>query len=361
MNCPKCGKEVSGNTRFCTHCGSPIGEAAPPVNQSAPPSGQPYSSQGQVPPYQSNTPQGGYAMAEKKSPLVPILIAVGAVALIGVGILLFILLSKGDSSNTGTDNNIVADGGSDIGLPAPGQESTAEPTATPEPEPTATPEPTPEPTPTPYIAKLGIENSIRLNRVTSFSGIEQLKYYKLFNKRGKMVDVPVRVKLKCKRRSIGKRYKLTCTVIYRFTSNPKVNRPEMARIKGYGRKKTEHIFRSQEFFTVFDYRTGKCLEGNNKHRVKTKSGRWRYKFYNKQRYDTSSHWYTWKNRKQLRFSFAVSYPKSYEDLCLGVGFYNKYDDATSRADNRYWKGKCALGKTQLYRRGKDSTAFLIPE
>ena len=75
MNCQKCGKEVYGNTRFCAHCGSPLGEAAPPINHSAPPPVQPYQTQGQVPPYQSNTPQGGSAMAEKKSPLVPILIA----------------------------------------------------------------------------------------------------------------------------------------------------------------------------------------------------------------------------------------------------------------------------------------------
>ena len=341
MICPKCGRNVQDNTRFCTGCGASL-----EVQQ----------------PGQTGQPPQSLQVQQKKSPIVPILVALCAVLLIGVGVMVAFLLKDNDSSNTVTDG-IVADGGSngsDV-QPVATTEPTEEPTPEPTLEPTATPEPTPEPTATPYVAELGIENSMRVNGTTSYSGIERLKYYKLFNKKGKPVDVPVRVKLKSKRRSVGDRYKLTCSVVYRFTSNPKVNKSEMARIKGYGKKKTEHILRSNQYYTVFDYRTGKCLEGKNDHRVKSKCSRWKYKFYNKQRYDTSSHWYTWKNRKSLSFSFTVTYPKSYEDLCVGVGFYNKFDDESSKTDYKYWNGKCAFGKTEVYRKSKDSAVFLLPE
>ena len=368
MKCPKCGTESPDNLRFCTRCGSALmAGAVPPQGQSYQPQSQMNNTQGNAP-YQQ-PPQGGLVQpAQKKSPLVPILIACGAALLVTVGILLFFLLKgNDDSSNSVTDSTVVdngsgGNGGSeDPSAVQPGTDNTQpENVSTSEPEPTATPEPTPKPTPTPYGASLKyLNDDIRINRTTTLTKIGQLKYFKLFNKKGKKIDLPIQIRIKCKRRSFGKKYnKAIFWVEYRFRTNPKAYMSQAARIRHYDKNK--YLWRPYHFFTVFDYKTGKSLEVRNKRKEKMKCTRWKYRFYNKQYYSSSGWTYSWRNTKQLKFAFSVKYPKSYTDICVGVGFFNCFDSRKeTRADKKYWRGTGVYGKTTCYRRGRDNTAYVL--
>ena len=228
MKCPKCGMDLQDGVTFCMHCGAKVdGQPVPPPGGQVSPGGAPY--QGGTPNYQ--TP---YQTEQRKSPLVPILIVVLAAILVIGGILLYFLVLRGDDSSSSGDSSggdIVADSG-ETPAPTDSPVATTEPTS--EPTPSPTPTATPEPTPTPYGATLrNVNTDLKLDKKSSNIKIGKLKFYRMFNKKGKSIDLPVKLIVKTKRKSVGNRYKVYFDVTYKYMTNPKATMSLAPRIRNY--------------------------------------------------------------------------------------------------------------------------------
>ena len=86
------------------------------------------------------------------------------------------------------------------------------------------------------------------------------------------------------------------------------------------------------YYTVVDYKTGKCLEGKNDKNVKVTDSGWEYSDYVKK---------TGKNGTWIRYpktstvKVKIIYPKDYKNLAIGVGGYTfaPYECSTSAEHN----------------------------
>ncbi|MCR5673808.1 MAG: zinc-ribbon domain-containing protein [Lachnospiraceae bacterium] len=107
MFCENCGAKLEDDAKFCTECGTPIEyeEASAPAPQAPQPVAQPQPAvrpqtvqQPGYPPVQPQPMQP--RTAQKKSPLIPILIAVGVVLVIAIGVgAFFILRGRSDKAS----------------------------------------------------------------------------------------------------------------------------------------------------------------------------------------------------------------------------------------------------------------------
>lgn len=100
MRCQSCGRELSGNEKFCNGCGCPV---------NAYPDNNPYYNKGYQPNsnnQQYNSYNQGNNSSKNNNKLI-IIVSVIAVALIAVAIILFVCLSSSDdeSTNENTKNN----------------------------------------------------------------------------------------------------------------------------------------------------------------------------------------------------------------------------------------------------------------
>lgn len=93
------------------------------------------------------------------------------------------------------------------------------------------------------------------------------------------------------------------------------------------------------WYSVVDYQTGKCLQsGINKkvtckEEVKDKKIK---KFWTADR----KFWVSFTNKS---LTCKVIYPKTYKNLCIGVG--GSISNSEVSIDKKFWKGKAAFGKT----------------
>lgn len=60
-----------------------------------------------------------------------------------------------------------------------------------------------------------------------------------------------------------------------------------------------------------------------------------------------------------KIKVTVVYPKSYQDLCIGFGGGNDLRDKESKADQKFWDGKAAFGKTTYYKKGKTNSRWMM--
>ncbi len=168
-----------------------------------------------------------------------------------------------------------------------------------------------------------------------------------------------------KRKSVGKNYQVTYNVTVDFKKNPKIKTKKIGYEDWYW-----SLAMPQPFNAVFDYKTGK-----ESTKVKVTDLSSKETFYKKQHFVCpeigEDYWI--RNPKKLTYSFKVTYPKSYKNAVVAVGFSNDngycdasdehYDwlksfNALGAYNNRYWKGKEVFGKTSYYKNGKKSTAFM---
>lgn len=114
------------------------------------------------------------------------------------------------------------------------------------------------------------------------------------------------------------------------------------------------------YFTVVDYKTGKCLEGKNNKNVKVTHSKWKHT--NKETKKGKEGFDIW-YAKKATVKVKIIYPKNYKNLAIGVGGYTfaPYYKSTSNGKGGssaavtsytlkpYFTGKKAFSKeTKLY-------------
>ena len=326
MNCPKCGSEIADGQKFCPNCG----KAAPkPKVEGA---------------------------VEKKFPLIPVVVSVIAVALIGILVLLFVLVFKKDDAPAAAPvakTEVTADAGDD------GESQGNEPAAQPAAEPEEYDQEKPEPTEMYGETLEYMNNEIKINGTTSQVKDGEVKYGHLFDAYGGTAWVPIKIKIKNKRRTAGTDYVDVFDVSWNYMDNPIADLTWGPSMKNF--VNSAHFIQPIEFFTVFDYDTGKSLEIANDQGVVVNDSGWKHKVYKDQNYKTSNGLvYSWHNKKKTSVSFTVTYPQTAKNVCVGIGFRNIYNDKEQTGkDQKYWEGYAKYGETSYYKKSKTNCCYAV--
>lgn len=108
-------------------------------------------------------------------------------------------------------------------------------------------------------------------------------------------------------------------------------------------------------YAVVDYKTGKNLEVDETSGVTVKRGDWKYTKQKTYR-DNDGCWAYFPAKISVKVT--ITYPKSYKNLCLGVMGNNKTFDGPTKADEKFWYGKTAFGKSTYYTTGKTNSHWM---
>ena len=217
----------------------------------------------------------------------------------------------------------------------------------------------------PYGKRLKLNNNIKINKTKTFVKTGIYQEQTLFPKAQKC---KVKYTISCKKRSVGKNYKVTYKVNYNFMDNPKMNTKEKYTYIDWGQGLTEPY----PTCVIFDYQTGLDLCVKNNLKVKVKGGWGKVTYYPKQyfmytdsimkseKYKEKDCWY--RCRKTASLSFTVTYPKKCKDVVVGIGFSNMIDvpsQSKEEPENEYWTGKdTPYGKTDYYKKGKKTMSYM---
>ena len=222
-----------------------------------------------------------------------------------------------------------------------------------------------------------LNNKITLGTKQTFSGTGKLKHgaksYGGFLTKAKNIKIDYTVE-SSEPVENGDNYSVTFNVSYKFKDNPKFTKKT---VKGYGYGTIEPIV----LYSVFDYNTGYNLEvENDKNVVVTQNGKATIKYYKKQnlRHKVKPYKDWYRNKKSASSSFTVTYPKSFGDVCVGIGFINNhgsdwssYEDGLGKEDGwdsgyytdydeddneikKPWK----WGNTAYYKRGEKTVSYV---
>ena len=101
----------------------------------------------------------------------------------------------------------------------------------------------------PYCAKLKLNNKIKINKKKTYTAIGVLQEQTFFPK-GKKIKV--KYTIQSKRKSAGKKYKVTYKAQYKFLNNPKLENTNIFYDDWYW-----GLTFPVPFYTVFNYKTGK--------------------------------------------------------------------------------------------------------
>lgn len=128
-----------------------------------------------------------------------------------------------------------------------------------------------------------------------------------------------------------------------------------------------YTYDTSYYYTIADYATGTSLEGKNKFNVTVKSSKWKTTYYEKQHamghfVEGDEDFDNWiRLTKKATTKVTVIYPKTYKNLCIGVGGYTGVFDENvdqEKKDKAYWKGKTTFDKTYMYKKGKKYAYFM---
>lgn len=213
--------------------------------------------------------------------------------------------------------------------------------------------------------KTKLNSNLKLNTTKTYTRTGILKENDLFPKAKKS---KIKYTVTSKRKVSGKNYVVTYDVSYKILDNPKISKKNKAEKYLYGTLIEPHFA-----CTVFDSKTGQNLYLKNKLGVKVKIIKdWQSTFYPKQyytdRYTGEKCWF--RNYKTLNYSFSVTYPKSYKNAVVGIGFSNLcygYDEGG--ANYTYWNGesfeysngewiKTTYYETDFYKKGQKTMSYM---
>jgi hypothetical protein len=204
-----------------------------------------------------------------------------------------------------------------------------------------------------YGDRLTLNNKIKLDQTKTFTKTGVYKQSSLFKKKK---TAKIKYTITCSRKEEGDYYKVTYKVTYKHLSNPKIS--------SFSKIAEDYqwsLTKPDEIFTVFDYQTGLSLEADNDLDVTVEEGKRKYTYYPWQKWSVSGKKGRYRNVKTLSYTFTVTYPKDCEDVVVGIGFVNHVlvqDSDNDNADNLYWEGKAAYGKTTFYKKGKKTMSYM---
>lgn len=216
-----------------------------------------------------------------------------------------------------------------------------------------------------YGKSLELNNELKFNKTVT-NKKTALYYEETFFPTIQKGDVDVKVT--CKRKSSGNNYVVTYDVTYNFKKNPQ--------IKNKKAKYDDWLWgtlQKEACYTVFDYKTGKCLENTKLAKdlgIKVKTTKdWKYKWYGKQYYTYDKKWMKdmgykksdlWiRNPKTITYSFKVTYPKTCKRAVVAIGFqnmmldyrdyYNDYSNGGKTPTKKFFDGTGKWGSTPYYK------------
>ncbi len=212
------------------------------------------------------------------------------------------------------------------------------------------------------------KNQMELGKKKTFTATLK-ESTKIFNKKAKQVKgglykKPAKVKIKHtievgKRVSSGSNYKVTFKCKAEYKNNPKIQTKKISAYSGT----LGSWFSPCTFHTLFDYSNGAALDEESaasKVGVKVKVNTSKTKRYPKQKYkvrwmkqDPSKYYNYWiQNVKSSTVSFTVTYPKTYKDLCVGIGSAAAcLDDWMWGYDADNWSDYDRWGESLWYKKG----------
>lgn len=208
-----------------------------------------------------------------------------------------------------------------------------------------------------YGAKLKLNNGIKLNTTKTFKkkGFTQWKYI------GPKKTIKTNYTIKCSRKEVGDKYKVTYNVNYKYLNDYKMPKKIKGKYSDIYKDVPKNFIAPIEFCTVFDYKTGKNLEISNKLGVKVNRSEWKYKFYPAQTVSFSKDGDIdgFRFKKSASVSFTVTYPKKYKDIVVGIGFISiNSKEGNNKTNTQYCDGKVPYGKTSFYKKGKKTVSYM---
>lgn len=136
--------------------------------------------------------------------------------------------------------------------------------------------------------------------------------------------------------------KCTFTLTYRLKINP-----TKAQVNKMGNRYVKHgTFGGSYYWTVNDYKTGRCLAGTNDKGVTVTSTGWKYSKFKKIK-GTRGAWISYARKAQT--SVTIIYPENYKDLVIGVGGFHTY----STNVQSFFNGNKAFSKEKKLYHKKD--------
>lgn len=108
-------------------------------------------------------------------------------------------------------------------------------------------------------------------------------------------------------------------------------------------------------YALVDYNSGKNIEVDETKGVTVKRSDWKYSKSKTYR-DNDGCWAYFPPKYTIKL--AITYPKSYKGLCLGVAGCNKTVSETPKTDERFWYGKTSFGKSTYYTTGKTNSHWM---
>ena len=184
-----------------------------------------------------------------------------------------------------------------------------------------------------YGDKLTLNSDLKLGEKQTFTKNGLYKTIRKYKKAIKGTKTKVKYTVTSSRKESGDNYIVTYKVKAKFTKNPKLKKTYFT-TNADDDAIVYNISEPGFFYTVFDYKTGICLEkgelGENALSkylgVKVKGGKWKYKYYGKQFYTYhakstgATHKKCWfRFLKSVTTTFKVTYPKTCDRVVVAIG------------------------------------------
>lgn len=145
--------------------------------------------------------------------------------------------------------------------------------------------------------------------------------------------------IKFKKKSVGDEYKITMKI--RFECIRTLNEMSKKKRDKFLRFSDGDGFLGDYNVVIADYKTGKCLYVKNKFGVKADCD---YEDYKEKTFYSSDYDYS----ETVVNSYAyvtITYPKSYKNLCIGIGGSSSFE--ATMADEDYYNGEGSFKKTSF--------------
>lgn len=184
---------------------------------------------------------------------------------------------------------------------------------------------------TPYMKKMNVSWDLKPRKEITYKN--RYVALGLRNESAKIV--------RYKKKSVGKKYKLTLKV--RFECIKTIQNMTQEERDTFLEYDDGDGMIGDYNVVIADYKTGKSLYARNSYGVKARCS---YKTFRKKHFYSSDYMYD-DSFVDSYATVTITYPKSYKNLCIGIGGSNSYHGST-KADDKYYDGRGSFKKTSFY-------------